>query len=164
MKEIVNKPVISKWIGRMYIFSSILTLVLFAAVTAGSNIMNGPVYSKILFFGIMISVLFMMIGLTFSLYKTKYAIQDGVLYSWSPFAIIKLKIKDIKKVERILIPFHFRIGASFYCGRFYIPNLGWTKSIITNLNHGVLITAKNNKHYLITPSSPDKFARLLKSK
>ena len=164
MKEIVNKPVISKWIGRMYTFSSILVLVLLASVTAGSNIMTGPIHSKLLFFSIMIPVQLMMIGLTFSLYKTKYVIRDGVLYSWSPFAVIKLKITDIKKVERTLVPFHFRIGASFYCGRFYIPDVGWTKSIITNMNHGVLITARNDKHYLITPSSPDKFARLLRSK
>ena len=57
---------------------------------------------------------------------------------------------------------YLRVGASFYSGRFYIAGAGWTKTIMTNLVDGVLITDKNGKHYLITPSNPDKFVKLLK--
>jgi hypothetical protein len=105
-----------------------------------------------------------LIGTTaYSFYKTVYVIKDGFLCSWSPFAFIKVRINDIIKVERTMIPVHFRVGASLYSGRFYIPGVGWTKAIITNLTDGVLITDKNRKHYLITPSNPDNFIKSLKA-
>lgn len=107
-------------------------------------------------------VLFILVLVTYGLYNTKYIIQNGFLYSWSPFAVIRLKLATIKKIERTIVPFHIRVGASLYSGMFYIPGLGWTKSIITNLTDGVIITTKNNKHYLITPSNPDRFIKSLK--
>jgi len=158
----INKPKISKWIGRMYLITTVFILVLFTAISFRTNIFSKPYSSQLLFFGLMIFIL-MLLGLTsFSFYRTKYVIDNGILYSWSPFAIIKLRLKDIKKVERMIVPFHFRVGASLYSGMFYIPSLGWTKSIITNLSDGLLITTKGNRRYLITPSNPDRFKKLLK--
>lgn len=161
VNNMINKPRISKWIGGMYTILTIFILILYITITFVSDIRSSPLYSQLFFFGIMIFVLFLMAFTTCSLYKTKYVLQDGVLYSWSPFAIIKIKLKDIKKVERTMIPFHIRVGASLYSGRFYIPSLGWTRAIITNLSDGVLITTKDKKHYLITPSNPDRFIKLL---
>ena len=163
-KNVINKPRISKWIGGMYTILTIFILILYITITFVSDIRFSPVYSQILFFGIMIFVLVLLAFITCSFYKTKYVLQKGVLYSWSPFAIIKIKLKDIKKVERTMIPFHIRVGASLYSGRFYIPSLGWTRAIITNLSDGVLITTKDKKHYLITPSNPDRFIKLLNKK
>jgi len=162
VNNVINKPRISKWIGGMYTILTIFILILYITITFVSDIRLSPVYSQLFFFGIMIFVLFLLAFITYSFYKTKYVLQDGVLYSWSPFAIIKIKLKDIKKVERTMIPFHIRVGASLYSGRFYIPSLGWTRAIITNLSDGVLITTKDKKHYLITPSNPDRFIKLLK--
>lgn len=162
MKSMINKPRISKWIGRMYTFVTIFILAIFISISLGTDIVLSPLNSQIFFYGIMVFVL-LLLGLTsYSFYRTKYVIHDGILYSWSPFAVIKLRLKDIKKVERTIVPFHFRFGSSLYSGMFYIPSLGWTKSIITNLSDGVLITTKGSKHYLITPSNPDRFAKLLK--
>jgi len=158
----INKPRISKWIGRMYAITTIFILILFITITFWTDITSSSINSQIFFFGIMTFITLLMGLTTYSFYRTKYVVEDGVLYSWSPFAVIKLKLKDIKKVERTLVPFHIRVGASFYSGRFYIPSLGWTKAIITNLSDGILITAKDKKRYLITPSNPDRFARLLK--
>jgi hypothetical protein len=75
---------------------------------------------------------------------------------------IRLPLKNIKRVERTRVPYHLRVGASDYCGIFYIPGVGWTRTIMTNVTDGVLIYAKDGRKYLITPSHPDKFARLLK--
>lgn len=158
----VNKPRISKWISGMHVISTIFITILFIAITFGTDIRLSPLYSQIFFFGIMIFILFIMGLITYSFFRTKYVIHDGVLYSWSPFAIIKLKLNDIKKVERTIVPFHIRVGASLYSGRFYIPSLGWAKSIITNLSDGVMITTKDHKRYLITPSNPDRFVKSLK--
>ena len=160
-KKVINKPRISKWIGGMYAILTILITILFLGIVFGTDIRFESINSQFLFFGIMLFVLFLMSFITFSFYKTKYVIQDGILYSQSPFAIIKLRLKDIKKVERTMIPIHIRVGASLYSGRFYIPSLGWTKAIITNLSDGVLITTKDKKHYLITPSNPEKFIKKL---
>ena len=88
-------------------------------------------------------------------------VKDGFLHSWSPFAVINVKIKDITKIEQTRIPFYFKgFGASVYSGWFYIPAFGWTRVIITNLTDGVLITDKSGKRYLITPSDPGSFVRL----
>jgi hypothetical protein len=73
-----------------------------------------------------------------------------------------LKLKDIKKVEKTMVPMHFRFGASLYSGYFYVPSLGWVGSIITNLRDAIIITTKNGKYYMITPLNPEKFMKLLK--
>jgi hypothetical protein len=162
LENTINKPRISKWVGGMYAILTIFIAILYIAIAFGTNVRTSPLSLQIFFFGVMFFVLFI-VGLSaISFYRTKYVISDGVFYSWSPFAVIKLKLNDIKKVERTIVPIHFRVGASLYSGRFYVPSLGWTKSIITNLTDGVIITTKDKKHYLITPSNPDKFVELLK--
>jgi hypothetical protein len=103
-------------------------------------------------------------AITFSFTRTKYQIRDGEFFSWSPFAVIRFKLNDVRKVERTIVPVHMRVGASFYSGVFYIPSVGWTKSIITNLSDGLLIWTRGGKTYLITPSNPDRFAKALKSR
>jgi hypothetical protein len=161
-KKVINKPQISRLIGGGYIILTIFITILFIGIAFGTDIRFQPINIRILFFGIMIFALFLMSFTTFSLYRTKYVIQDGILHSWSPFTIINLRISDIKKIERTMIPIHVRVGASLYSGTFYILGLGWARAIITNLNDGVLITTKDKKYYLITPSNPDKFIKLLK--
>jgi hypothetical protein len=161
LENTINKPRISKWIGGIYAILTIFIAILYVVITFETNVRTSALGLQIFFFGVMFFVLFI-VGLTaISFYRTEYVIRDDVLYSWSPFAVIKLKLNDIKKVERAIVPIHFRVGASLYSGRFYVPSLGWTKSIITNLTDGVIITTKDNKHYLITPSNPDKFVKSL---
>jgi hypothetical protein len=163
-QNVINKPRISKWIGGMYTILTIFITILFFAILFGTDIRSSPLNLQIFFFDIMIFVLLFIGFTTCSFYRTKYVIHDGVLHSWSPFAIINVKLRDIKKVERTMIPFHIRVGASLYSGRFYIPGLGWTRAIITNLIDGILITTKDKKRYLITPYNPDRFVKLLKKK
>ena len=158
----INKPRISNWIGGTYIAITILILALFTFSIIEVSMTADLLFLRSFFIILMVFVSLLMLTTTYWFYSTKYVIDNGMLTSWSPFAIIKIKIKDITKLERILIPVHFRVGASFYSGYFYVPGLGWTKSIITNLSDGVLITTKDKKHYLITPSNPDKFLKSLK--
>ena len=158
----INKPRISKWIGRMYLLITIMIAVLFVSIALGTDIFS-VMYAGILFTVIMLAALILLCVVTYSLYKTSYKIKEGYLHSWSPFAVINLKLGDIKKIERTRVPLYLRVGASFYSGQFYISGVGWTKAIITNLVDGVLITDKNKMHYLITPSNPDSFVKVLKS-
>lgn len=163
MKDTENRPRISRWIGRGYALLFIFIVVIYTAIALWSGVFDflylGIFYSAVMTFALVLT------GVTaYGLYKTAYKIKGGFLYSWSPFAVISLKLKDIKEIERTRIPFYFKgWGASLYSGRFYIPGVGWTRVIITNLTDGVLITDKTRRHYLITPSNPDGFVKLFRT-
>jgi hypothetical protein len=159
-KNTVNIPQ-KKWIGRGWIILTVLIAVLFAFV----YFMTSPEmsYDENVFFVALCSLLVALLaGITFAYYKTKYVIKDGILHAWSPFIAINFPLKNIRKVERTRVPIYFRVGASSYCGFFYVPGVGWTRAIITNLTDGIIIYTNDGKKYMITPSDPDKFARLLK--
>ena len=160
-KDIINRPIISKWIGGMYL--TILIFIAFLYLIVYVYTMYEASFFAIIFFNfIMVFVLLLILAVMIGFYKTRYTIKDGLLYSWSPFMTIKLKLEDIKKVEKTMVPIHFRVGASLYSGYFYVPSLGWVGSIITNLRDAILITTKKGKYYMITPSTPEKFMKLLK--
>ena len=151
----VNHPRISNWVGGLYTGMVIFIALLFTSIAFLSGMLA-------LFLGIGVLV-FAILGLiAYCFYRTSYTIENGALYSWSPFMIIRLKLSDIRKVERTRVPMHMRVGAGGYCGMFYIAGAGWTRSIISNFTDGVLITDKLGKHYLITPSNPNAFVKLLK--
>lgn len=158
-KETINKPYKSRWIGGMYIIITALITIFYLFLYYTKYDASQTVIG---FFMLLVVSLFL--TLTIEFYRTIYRIENGFLISKSAFMTINLKLKDIKKVEKIIMPFHFRVGASFYSGIFYVPNLGWVKSIITNLRDAILITTKDEKYYMITPLNPNKFMKLLKSR
>lgn len=160
-KRIVNRPKISKWIGRMYTGMTIFMAVLFTVISLESDIVSSPLRLQAAFLGLMAFIVGLMALTTYSFHKTKYVLQGGCLYAWSPFAVIRLKTNEISRIDKLMIPFHIRFGASLYSGSFYIPHIGWTTAIITNLTDGLLITTKGGRRYLITPSNPVGFAKLL---
>ena len=161
-KEVVNKPYISHWIGGLYVSLTVLIALVYFIVFLFTEIYQASCFIKAVFNTTMIFVFSLVLIITIGFYTTKYKIKNDVLYSWSLFMLIKIKLKDIKNVEKIMVPLHFRFGASLYCGVFYVPNLGWVRTIITNLRDAILITTKKGKYYMITPSSPKKFMKLLK--
>lgn len=158
-----NKPRISKLIGRGYLLLTVAILILYVAMTLclPFHSMLGILISSIA----MVAVVIILATITYFFYRTTYSIKDGRLYSWSPFAKIDVVLKDIAEVEQTRVPLYFKgFGASLYCGRFYVPAIGWTRFIITNLTDGLLIKTKDKKNYLITPSNPNAFAKVLKQK
>jgi hypothetical protein len=155
MAKRINRPRISKWIGGCYIFMAVFFGLLFSWLALLTRL-----WAPFLGVGVFMFVLLGFIAYCF--YRTAYVIENGTLRSWSPFMTIRLKVSDIRKIERTRVPTHIRAGAGFYSGKFYIAGMGWTRTIISNLIDGVLITDRNGKHYLITPSNPDKFIKLLK--
>ena len=159
--EIVNKPYKSRWICGFYALTTIFIALLYLVVYLLA--INEAYSFKMVFSLIMILVFLLIMGITIGFFTTRYRIRDGTLYSWSPFVVINLKLKNIKKVEKILVPLYIRFGASLYSGLFYVPSLGWVRCIITNLRDAILITTKDSKYYMITPSNPKKFIKLLKS-
>lgn len=160
-KDIINRPLKSSWIGGLYTIALIFVATLYLAI---SLIDSGqePLILTASINVTMILALLLMLVTTVGFYTTRYTIRDGILYSWSPFMTIRIRLSDIKSVEKIMVPFHIRVGASLYSGFFYVPDLGWVMSIITNLRDAILITTKNGKYYMITPSNPKTFMRMLK--
>lgn len=159
-KVVVNVPA-KKWVGRGWVITTVLVSAILTLIfgTVSPLMSSAEVTIFLLLFGLIIALF---VATVFAYYRTTYVIRDRVLHSWSTFMVIRLPLKDIKKVELTRVPVHMRVGAALYSGFFYIPNVGWTRSIITNLNDGLLIYAKGGKKYLITPSHPDKFMKLLK--
>jgi hypothetical protein len=161
MSEFVIKPHISRWIGGMYVGVTILVLSAFFGL-CGHFYFNPPeltVRATVLV-PLFLASMFL-VWITTSLFETKYTIELGVLRARSPFMRMEVRLKDVVKAERVMVPVHFRVGASMYCGWFYVPNVGWVRSIITNLRDAVMMTTKDGKRYMITPSEPERFIRKL---
>ena len=157
----VDKPYISRWIGGMYVAATVFVLVVFFGLCGYFYLYPPELAVKIVALATIFLIAMLMAWVTMSLYDTEYTIEHKVLSSRSPFTKIDVKLSDIEKAERLLVPVHFRVGASLYCGWFYVPNVGWVRSIITNLRDAVMITTKGGKRYLITPSEPERFIRKL---
>jgi hypothetical protein len=158
MKDVINKPRISKWIGGGYFLLMLFIALLYAFILSVSHF--GSLSAAVTLNVIMLFAFALIAVTVYGFYKTTYVIKDGVLSAWSPFVVINLKVNDITKVEQTRIPFYFKgFGAGLYSGMFYIPGIGWTRVIITNLTDGLLITDRKGKHYLITPSNPGKFLK-----
>ncbi len=157
-----NKPRISKWIGGCYLLLFVFVAAIFISIALWADVFS-VMWAGILFAVVMIAALALTGATAYSFYRTVYVIRDGYLRSWSLFAVVNLRLKDITKVEKTRIPFYFKgWGASVYSGFFYIPAFGWTRVIMTNMTDGVLITDRNGKRYLITPSNPAGFIKSLK--
>lgn len=164
MIDTLNKPRISKWIGRGYVMLVILLVGIYGAILVLTNIQD-ILLASILFNTVTTFAVILVGTVAYCFYRTVYTIKSGTLHSWSPFAKIDLEIKDITKIERTRVPFYFKgFGAGLYSGMFFIPGFGWTKVIITNLTDGLLISDKNGRKYLITPSDPDGFLNILSQK
>jgi|GEM_PF-574702 hypothetical protein len=159
MENMKNKPRISKWIGGGYLLLFLLIVVIYVAIGLWSGVFNYLVAGII--YNIAMLCAIVLIGVTvYCLYNTSYVVKDDSLHSGSPFATMNISLQDIETIEQTRIPFYFKgWGASLYSGRFYIPAVGWARVIITNLTDGVLITGKDGRHYLITPSDPAEFVK-----
>jgi len=162
MKKSVNIPRKSSWIGGMFIIITVFITLIFIIISY--FVAQESPEERVFVNAIMLGTFSMMLIISVSFYNTKYNIKNGVLTSWSPFMFIKIRLKNIKSVEKTLFPFGFRVGASFYCGAYYFPNLGWTGVIITNMKDTILIKTKDGKKYIISPKNPEKFMKILKSR
>lgn len=152
-----NKPRISKWIGRGYLLLFLVIVAIYISIGLWSGVFN-TLYAGVIYNVVMLCALVILGVTVYCLYHTSYVIKDDSLHSGSPFATMNVSLQDIEKIEQTRIPFSFKgWGASLYSGRFYIPGTGWARVIITNVTDGVLITAKDGRHYLITPSEPAEF-------
>jgi hypothetical protein len=164
MQDMTIRPRISKWIGGGYTLLTAVLAIMYPSILVLTEISISS-YAFIILTVAMGLAIILLGTTTYGFFRTVYTIKNGRLHSWSPFATVDLDINDISKVEQTRVPIYFKgFGASLYSGIFFIPGFGWTKVIITNLTDGVLITTKEEKRYLITPSDPGGFLRTVGQK
>ena len=161
MQDMTIRPKISKWIGGGYALLTAVLAIMYATIPVLAQISVSS-YAFIILTAAMGLAIILLGTTAIGFYRTVYLIRNGRLHAWSPFATVDFEINDVINVEQTRVPFYFKgFGASLYSGIFFIPGFGWTKVIITNLTDGVLITVKDRKRYLITPSDPDGFIRAI---
>jgi len=134
---IVNKPQISKWLTGFYaraFYFSVQASAISAAGAVGLVVVLGFVEG-------------VMVWLAVSIHRTTYILTDDELVLKAPRLIggnKRIPLETVASVHRTLIPFGVRIlGASFYSGYYYFPNVGKSFMVITNFRDGVLIKAQH---------------------
>lgn len=161
MAEKVFRPRLSKWIMGMYwiILLFMLAMTLMIPVIASLDLFAAVVFLVVLSFAALVFVLFI-----FRAYRMKYVVKDGELTIHGIFRTSTVKTSEIKSAEKTLIPMGFKLfGTSFLGGLYYIPGKGKVWVAMGNFEDGVMISTKQDKHYLITPMGPEKFIKALKA-
>jgi len=166
---VVNKPEVSRTIAGFYAGMAVFLAVLFGVIFyfVYTEAPEGSFGGLITLVVIAPIVEGLMLWVLASLYRTRYVVTDSELVLEATSLIggaKKIPLKTVESVQRMLIPFGFRLfGASFHGGHYYFPSVGRAFMVITNFRDGVLIKAKNG-NYIITPSKPDNFIENIRSR
>jgi len=155
--NIVNKPVVSK-----YLFGFYIGIFIFVAVMFGIVVLLTPIMFTIpAFGGLVILILVIFAYHIYMITKTEYRIEDNELRIRSFYGTKKIPLSEITETKKTLIPAGIKLfGSSFYAGYFYVPSLGKVFMAVTNYSDGILIIAGKNK-FIISPSNPDEFIKQL---
>ncbi len=95
----------------------------------------------------------------------RFTIEKNRIIVSGVFKENRIKIPDIKSINKVPIPAGIRLfGASFLGGWYYLPGIGKAWVTMGNFQDGVLISIKKGKHYVITPQEPLKFIETVKKK
>jgi hypothetical protein len=163
VKDIINKPEVSKNIAFMYgiVIVFLIALTIFFSYNALFTPMGTGGYVS----AVVVAIVDIIIILIFrSLYTTRYIITENDLIIKTTKLIggnKTIPLENIESVDGTLIPFGIRLfGASFHGGYYKIPNIGRAFLAITNYNDGLLIKSKQG-NYIITPKDSAKFKKAL---
>ena len=162
LTEITFTPRLSKWIAVMY--WSILAFLIFMLV-AMSFLAEMSFWEEVLFLVVFLAVLVMFIFIMVKAYRMRFTIEKNRIIVRGVFKKNRIKISDIKSIDKVPIPAGVRLfGASFLGGWYYLPGIGKAWVTMGNFQDGVLISTKKDKHYVITPQEPLKFIQTVKKK
>lgn len=153
---------VSKWIAGLYWVTLIFLIILFIGIpfTTPMTFFEKSIF-LILFF-IIILIIFYTI---FRGYRLNFIISNDRVIISGLLKKHEIMYSDIKEVQKIPIPFGFRLfGASFLGGRYYFPGVGNAIVAMSNFDDGVLISTKKGYNFVITPSDPLRFINLIKKR
>ena len=161
MKESgVFRPRLSGWIMGMYW----AILVFLAALLIGVPIAEGMDFISYAAFTSLFSVILVVfILIMLRAYRMSFVVADRRVIINGIFRKNVIEISDIKTIQKSPIPYGFRLyGASFLGGWYFLPGIGKAWISMGNFSDGVLITTKQNRHYVITPRNPPEFIKAVK--
>ncbi len=162
LTEMTFTPRLSKWIAGMY--WSILAFLIFMLV-AVSFLAEMSFWEEVLFLVVFLAVLVMFIFIMVKAYRMRLTIEKNQIIVNGVFKENRIKISDIKSIDKVPIPAGIRLfGASFLGGLYYLPGIGKAWVTMGNFQDGVLISTQKDRHYVITPQEPLKFIQTVKKK
>jgi hypothetical protein len=156
----VFKSRVSHWIAGLYWAIVIFLCVMLIGIPLVTPM---PLMGKTVFVITFVVVLFVIVYTLFRAYQLSFVITSNRLLIGGLLKKHEVLFSDIKEIEKIPIPFGFRLfGASFLGGRYYFPGVGNATVAMSNFDDGVLITTKKGYNFVITPLNPLKFIDTLK--
>ena len=162
LTEMTFTPRLSRWIVGMY--WSIFVFLIFMLVAVPFLLEISP-WEKILFLVVFLAVLVIFIFIMVKAYRMRFTIEKNRIIVSGVFTENRIKISDIKSIDKVPIPAGIRLfGASFLGGLYYLPGIGRAWVSMGNFQDGVLISTKKGKHYVITPQEPLKFIETVKKR
>jgi len=153
--DVVFKSKVSRWIAGLYW----AILIFLAAMFIGIPLLAPmTIFNKIIFVIVFFVVFLIIIFTLFRAYRLSFIISKDRLLIDGLLKKHEITFSEIKKVQKVPIPFGFRLyGASFLGGRYYLPGVGNATVAMSNFDDGVLISTKKGYNFVITPSNPSKF-------
>jgi len=162
LTEMTFAPRLSKWIAGMYWSIFAFLIFMLVAIPLFTEMSS---WEKVLFLVVFLAVLVMFIFIMVKAYRMRFTIEKNRIIVSGVFNENRLKIPDIKSIDKVPIPTGIRLfGASFLGGLYYLPGIGRAWVSMGNFEDGVLISTKKGKHYVITPQEPLKFIQTVKKK
>lgn len=162
INELSFRAGLSKWIAGMY--WSILAFLVIMMIGI-PQLADMELFEKVLFLSLFSLMLLVFIFILFKAYKIKFTIAHTHIIVSGIFRKNRIDISDIKSIQKTPMPFGFRLfGASFLGGWYFLQGIGKAGVAMSNFEDGVLITTKQDKHYVITPGKPLEFIKIVRRK
>lgn len=162
MQGRVFKPRLSRWITGMYWVILVFLGILLIGIPMAADL---GFLGNLAFISLFSVIILVIIFVMFRAYRMRFTVTGSKVIVNGVFRKSIIDISDIKSVQKTPIPFGFRLfGASFLGGWYFLPGIGKAWVAMGNFKDGVLITTKQNRYYVITPSRPLEFIKTVKGK
>ena len=145
-----------------YISTVVLLGVIVSAIVIFAPL---DIMEKLLLIGLFSFIGLILIYTTARAQRTLYTLERHKINIYGAMGTRSISYDEIESIKKSAIPIGLRLyGSSFLGGWYYLPGIGNTWVSMTNFKDGVLISTRNEKKYLITPSEPERFIDAIKSR
>ncbi|UCE39317.1 MAG: hypothetical protein JSW00_08890 [Thermoplasmata archaeon] len=160
--EVEFETKMSRGISWFYITTMILLGVLGVIITIFTPLNT---IEKILLIGLFACIDLVLYYMLARAKRTLYTLNQHEIKIYGAMGTKTISYDQIESIKESAIPCGLRLyGSSFLGGWYYLPGIGRTWVSMTNFKDGVLITAQDNRKYLITPKEPRRFIEIIENK
>jgi hypothetical protein len=151
---------VSKWIAGLYWSTLVFLVIMFIGIPLLSPM---PLIEKLIFILVFSFVILVIAFTLYRAYRLRFITSVDRIIIHGLWKKHEIEFSDIADIKKIPIPFGFRLfGASLLGGWYYFPGVGKAIVAMSNFNDGVLISTKQGRHFVITPSNPMEFIDSIK--